>query len=301
MKLNLHIQKFIATLDNKGYSQCTQRNYRLRLTVFAKWLRGKKITKDSIDYFRFNLSTKGLSKSSVNTYFIAIRSFLTFMEKQNKPIFSKDRVELAKVPDRQINFLTSSQVRKMLNIIKPVKQNKKLKLIRARDRAILELLFSCGLRVSELCNLKREQINLNREEFTIIGKGGRSRLVFLSDTARFWLKKYLKLRQDKYTPLFITPKKGKVRGHQIDMARVNKIVDKYARKAEIPMKVTCHVLRHAFASDLLRNGANLRMVQELLGHKNISTTQIYTHITNVELKEGFQKYHSGNFDIKSST
>ena len=157
-------------------------------------------------------------------------------------------------------------------------------------KAILELFFSTGLRLSELCALNREQVYPDKSEFTIVGKGGKARLVFISDQAKFWLKQYLALRKDSNPALFIRLK-GK-NNERLGSRTVQRLVSERAQKAETPMNVTTHMLRHAFACDLLANGANLRLVQELLGHKNLATTQIYTHLTNLELKEGYFKFHS---------
>ncbi|HVZ59023.1 MAG TPA: tyrosine-type recombinase/integrase, partial [Patescibacteria group bacterium] len=168
-----------------------------------------------------------------------------------------------------------------------------------RDRAILELLFSTGLRVSELVSLNHEQINLDRREFGIIGKGKKSRIVFISQRSADWIARYLTARKDTYKPLFI-----RYSGPEIDLdegekmrltARsVERLVKKYVRLARLPVDATVHTLRHSFATDLLTNGADLRSVQEMLGHKNIATTQIYTHITNKQLREVHQSFHSGN-------
>ncbi len=293
--LDLQIQNFLIYLGNKGCSPYTQRNYRSCLTNFARWLKGKKITLEVIDYYRFYLVSTGMQKQTQKNYFIALRSFFTFLKRQGHEIIDKDLIDFPKVPEQEINFLTSSQVEDMLEKVVMVKKNKRKRFIRARDRAILELLFSTGLRVSELCNLDRKNVDLKTGEFTIIGKGGRSRLIFLSQRATYWLKRYLKLCKNRYTPLFVYRTNGKFRGRRMQTQAIENIVHKYALKAKIPMRVTAHLLRHAFACDLLRNGANLRLIQELLGHKSIATTQIYTHITNLELKEGYRKYHSGNF------
>ena len=168
-----------------------------------------------------------------------------------------------------------------------------------RDRAMLELLFSTGLRVSELVRLNHNQVNLDRKEFGVIGKGGRARLVFVSDRAKDWIKRYLEKRKDRFSPLFIRYS-GKVieenNGEKMRLTArsVERIVKKYVRIARLPVDATVHTLRHSFATDLLTNGADLRSVQEMLGHKNISTTQIYTHVTNRQLREVHESFHSGN-------
>ena len=168
-----------------------------------------------------------------------------------------------------------------------------------RDRTILELLFSTGLRVSELCKLNHAQINLERREFGVIGKGGRARVVFVSDRAADWIKRYMDKREDDYKPLFIRYSGSKSEENNGEKMRltprsVERIVKKYVRAAKIPVDATVHTLRHSFATDLLTNGADLRSVQEMLGHKNIATTQIYTHITNKQLHDVHKNFHSGN-------
>jgi site-specific recombinase XerD len=168
-----------------------------------------------------------------------------------------------------------------------------------RDRAILELLFSTGLRVSELTKLNHDQVNLERREFGVIGKGGKARLVFVSDRAADWIKMYLDKREDVFKPLFIRYSGRVVEDNggeemRLTVRSVERIVKKYVRKARIPVDATVHTLRHSFATDLLTNGADIRSVQEMLGHKNIATTQIYTHITNRQLHDVHKHFHSGN-------
>jgi site-specific recombinase XerD len=165
-----------------------------------------------------------------------------------------------------------------------------------RDKAILELLYSTGLRVSELVKLNRDRVNLKRREFGVIGKGRRPRMVFLSTRATEWLIRYLNRRQDYWKPLFIRYAKGKdnsAKGEKMRLTArsVQRIVKKYVKKAKLPIEATTHTLRHSFATDLLRSGADLRSVQELLGHKNVATTQIYTHVTNPQLKKVHEKFH----------
>jgi len=166
-----------------------------------------------------------------------------------------------------------------------------------RDRAILETLFSTGLRVSELCKLDINQINLKTKEFSVIGKGKRSRIVFLSEGAVLWIKKYLEKRADDYRPLFIRYSQGvdatqKGEKMRLTPRSVERMIEKYVARAGLPVKASAHTLRHSFATDLLQAGADLRSVQELLGHKNIGTTQIYTHVTNPRLREIHEKYHN---------
>jgi site-specific recombinase XerD len=201
-------------------------------------------------------------------------------------------VELGKFRDRSIKFLDRDQLDRLLNapeISTP---------FGLRDKAILETLFSTGLRVSELTRLNRDQINLERREFGVIGKGGHARVVFLSEDSADWLKRYLDSRTDNLRPVFIRHSGEKVtEGTDPEKARltprsVERMVDKYAKKIRLPFRIGPHVLRHSFATDLLINGADLRSVQELLGHKNVGTTQIYTHVTNKQLREVHEAFHS---------
>ena len=173
-------------------------------------------------------------------------------------------------------------------------------IIGVRDKAILEVLFSTGLRVSELVSLNREQVNMDAGEFGVIGKGGKARVVFLSKRAKEWLGKYFKMRNDPYRPLFIRYSGPKAKDglteekSRLSARSIERLIEKYRKKAGILFRIGPHILRHSFATDLLRQGADIRSVQDMLGHKNISTTQIYTHVTNIRLREVHEKYHSGN-------
>lgn len=245
------------------------------------------ITEEKIREFRLKISRSGEVKKSTQAYFIiAIRNFLKFLVKRGVDSVPPDRVELPKVPERQIRPLEYSDLERLLAAPK----GSGLKVL--RDKTILEVLFSTGLRVSELCALNKD-INTERGEFTVRGKGEKLRVVFLSDRAKKAIKDYLSKREDTEPALFMSMsagKKPKILGRIIPRA-VERLVDKYAREAGIPRRITPHQLRHQFATDLLLNGADLRSVQELLGHSNISTTQIYTHITNKELREVHQAFH----------
>lgn len=204
-----------------------------------------------------------------------------------------EKIELPKTESRSLKFLDRDQLERLL--AQPdVSTERGL-----RDKALMETLFSTGLRVSELCRLNRDQINLERGEFGVIGKGGRARVVFLSDRAIIWLEKYLAKRTDQSKALFIRYAGNAQAIQNLEKLRltsrsVQRILEKYVRAARLPVKATPHVLRHSFATDLLMNGADLRSVQELLGHKNVSTTQIYTHVTNAQLRDVHKAFHSGN-------
>ncbi|KKR94697.1 MAG: Recombinase [Candidatus Levybacteria bacterium GW2011_GWA2_41_15] len=242
---------------------------------------------------RENPRGQTLKRVTQNYYVIALRSFLRFLIKNDFKTLEPSKIDLPKTESRSLKVLDKDQVGRM-TIQCDTSREQGL-----RDRAILELLFSTGLRVSELVKLNREQMNLDRREFGVIGKGGRARVVFISDHAASSIKLYLDKREDIYKPLFIRYS-GAVsddnRGERMRLTSrsVERLVKKYVRAARLPVDATVHTLRHSFATDLLINGADLRSVQEMLGHKNISTTQIYTHITNRQLKEVHKSFHSGN-------
>jgi site-specific recombinase XerD len=234
-----------------------------------------------------------LSRATQAYHIIGLRSFLKYLIKRNIQTLAPEKVELPKIDSRSLKFLNSEQVARLLN--SPSIST----LGGLRDKAILEVLFSTGLRVSELVRLNRDEIDLERREFGVVGKGGRPRVVFLSKRAVKWLKRYLNERTDDWRPVFIQLRGSKDETNQGERMRlstrsVQRIVSKYARKARLPIKITPHGLRHSMATDLLMGGADVRVVQEMLGHKNIATTQIYTHVTNKQLKEAHEKYHSGN-------
>lgn len=287
------ITEYLDYLDvDKNRSPATRKNYERCLMRFANQGHIKNlsdITEKRIHDFRAYLAKPetGLKKRTQAYHVIVLRNFLKYLVRQKYKTVSPDRVELPKVPTRQVKIVEYADVERLLAAPKGTD-------LRAlRDRAILETLFSTGLRVSELCALDRF-INLQRGEISIRGKGEKVRVVFMSDRARESIKKYLDKRQDADPALFISISHGKnpkVLGRIIPRT-VQRLVNKYAREAGIPDKVTPHQLRHQFATDLLMNGADLRSVQELLGHSNISTTQIYTHITNKELKEVHKAFHA---------
>lgn len=255
------------------------------------------INPEIIRQFRVQLSRlpgqKGLGTMSRKTqgyHAIALRSFLRWLTKNDFDVMAADKIELPKISERQVKFLSGEQVERLLNA--PTLSN----LGGKRDKAILELLYSTGLRVSELCKLDRDMVNLERREFGIVGKGGRARVVFLSKRAADWIESYLAERDDHYTPLFIqhrgkpdpTSSNEKMR---LSCRSIQRMIKKYARKVKLPVDATPHVMRHSFATDLLMAGADIRSVQEMLGHKNIQTTQIYTHVTHKHLKDIHEAFH----------
>ena len=298
------VEQFFEYLQvEKGCSPLTIRNYRHYLNRLINWL-GKEgirqnlkdINPDVVRGYRVYLSNlpdrKGgtLSRRTQGYHVIALRSFLKWLLKNDQPVMAPDKIDLPKVAERQVKFLTGNMVDRLLNA--PTLSTIQGK----RDKAILEVLFSTGLRVSELVKLDRDKIDLDRREFGIIGKGGRARVVFLSVRSADWLNKYLNERQDKYQPVFIRHK-GKVEPTTPDEKMrltprsVQRMIKKYVRKIKLPVDATPHVLRHSFATDLLMAGADIRSVQEMLGHKNISTTQIYTHVTSKRLREIHEQFH----------
>lgn len=298
------IDGFLEYMEvEKGASPLTIRNYKHYLSRFVEWLSKENIRQklqdinpEIIRQYRVYLSRlsdgKGgtLSRRTQGYHVIAIRSFLRWLIKNDYDVMAPEKIDLPKTDDRQIKFLTGEQVDRLLNA--PLQE----KIQGKRDKAILETLYSTGLRVSELTSLDRDKVDLERREFGITGKGGRTRVVFLSKRAAEWIDKYLKVRDDNYKPLFIRHK-GKIGPNQTDEdmrlseRSVQRMIKKYGKKMKLPVDVTPHVLRHSFATDLLMAGADLRSVQEMLGHKNVSTTQIYTHVTNKQLKDVHEAFH----------
>lgn len=291
------LKEYLDYLEiDKNRSRNTRENYERYLRSFIDFAKIKKpedITVESIKEFRLGLARgeKELKKITQTYYAIAIRNFLKFMLKNDYEVLSPDKIELPKIARRQIDIIEYADLERFLSA---PPQNT---LRGLRDRAILEMLFSTGLRISELCNLDR-YINLERGELTVRGKGEKLRVVFLSDRAKAALKNYLDKRSDALDHLFISLSKQtsalkapKVLG-KITSRAIQRLVEFYRRKAGITKRITPHQIRHQFATDLLVNGADLRSVQELLGHSNISTTQVYTHITNKELKDIHQSFHA---------
>ena len=303
---------FLEYLEiEKGSAKRTIENYDHYLNRFVEYAKNQKtenaenITDNLIREFRLWLNRqpsgikaiKGkpvlvetLSKKTQNYYMIALRVFLRYLGKRDIKSFSADKIELAKIPERPIDLITPTELSRLLNA--PEGNDTKT----LRDKAILELLFSTGLRVSELCSLSRD-ISTEFDELSIRGKGGKVRVVFVSEEARVALKKYLDARKDMEEGLFVqieneikNNKKKEIK--HLTKRSIERIVKHYAIKAGISKKVTPHVIRHCFATDLLQNGADIRSVQIMLGHSNISTTQIYTHVTDKQLLDVHKKFHS---------
>jgi site-specific recombinase XerD len=304
--LDLLITEFLEYLEiEKGCSFLTTRVYRHYLDRFHNWLsenspttsRVEDIDLELIRRYRLylaHLRTRNgllLKRVSQSYHIIALRAFLRYLlVKRDIPTLSPDKIELPKQNTRSVNFLDAEQIERLLN--SPQISNE----IGLRDKAILETLFSTGLRVAELVKLDRDQIDLKRQEFGVKGKGNKLRVVFLSDTASQWIERYLQSRQDRFKPLFIrysgsvdAQKNGE--NMRLTARSIEKIVTKYAKRCGLPIKVSPHTLRHSFATDLLIGGADLRSVQEMLGHESIRTTQVYTHVTNRHLKEVHKAFH----------
>lgn len=291
----------------RGRALNTVRNYEHYLDVFFEFGKVKSasdITESLLREFRLYLNrakgarTKGqaggtMKKVTQNYYMIAIRSFLKFLRKRGINSVMPDVIELAKTGSRDIDHLSGGELKRFLDApMTPLPSAEDMPTA-LRDSALLELFFSTGLRLSELCSLNCD-LDLSRDEFSIRGKGDKVRVVFLSDKAREKIREYLKSRKDMLEPMFVnlSARKSKNNDGRLTPRSIQRIVKFYATKAGIYKKVTPHVLRHSFATDLLSNGADIRSVQMMLGHANISTTQIYTHVTDKQLREVHKKFHS---------
>ncbi len=282
------LEQYLDYLEiEKNRSRKTRENYGRYLFAFFEDQNIKKIsdiTAERVRNFRVHLSGKDLKKNTQGYYVIAIRNFLKYLIKQGYDVLPPDRIELPRVSRRDIEVLEYRELERLMQ----APEGNTLRAL--RDRAILETFFSTGLRLSELCSLKR-YIDIERGEVSVRGKGDKLRVVFLSDGARKAIKEYLAKRTDPEEALFISISKSGSAMKQITPRSVERLVDFYARAAGIPKKIHPHQLRHSFATDLLINGADLRSVQSLLGHANVATTQIYTHLTNKELREIHKAFH----------
>jgi integrase/recombinase XerD len=304
MALELHklTRQFLEDLEvGRGRSLKTVENYGHYLETFLNYSKinnPKDITDDVIREYRLWLNRREsgtviggrketLKKRTQNYYLIALRAFLKYLMKRDIPSLAPDRIELAKVPERSLDLITPNELERIM----AAPQGESVKAL--RDRAILELLFSTGLRVSELASLPRD-LDMSRDEFSVRGKGEKVRVVFLSNEAKEAVKKYLAKRADLEDAMFINVGRNKNDNEdkRLTPRSIERLVKHYALKAGISKKVTPHVIRHSFATDLLQNGADLRSVQMLLGHANIATTQIYTHVTDSHLKEVHKQFHN---------
>lgn len=296
---------FLESLEvERNVSPLTIRNYSHYLRKFIDWFTKKgyknlkQLNTDNLRKYRVYLARyeddrgRTLSKKTQSYYIIALRSWLKWLVKNDAPVLHPEKVDLPKGESTPMKFMMADKLERLL--VQPSLSSK----TGLRDKAVLEVLFSTGLRVSELVGLNRDQLDLDRREFGVIGKGRRPRVVFLSDRAAMWLKRWINSREDNWRPVFIrfAGKRPDLLEDGEDMRlttrSVQRLVDKYCRLAKLPIKLSPHGIRHSFATDLLANGAGLRDVQEMLGHKNIATTQIYTHVTRPQLRKIHKKYHS---------
>lgn len=308
-----HIPDFLDYCEvEKGLSPISTRNYHNFLKVFSNWLKDvqssslkpHELTPEHIWDYRLHLSRHKdasggfIKKSTQNYYLIAVRNLLNYFAARDVTSLPSEKIKLPKLTekDKKIKFLSFAQIEKLLNMPDTTT------LEGQRDRAILEVLFSTGLRVSELTSLNIRQFDLKNllankiedMELPVNGKGGSVRTVYFAPRALKWLTLYLKTRKDMCPALFINYKKGDDENeHRLTVRSVERLVKKYTMMAGLPVDATPHTLRHSFATDLLKQGADMRSVQELLGHKNIVTTQIYTHVTNPQLRDIHKKFHSG--------
>jgi site-specific recombinase XerD len=266
-----YLTRYFGQMGIKNVSDMTEQNIR----EFRLWLNRQPGTSGS------------MKRRTQNYYLIALRAFLKFLRKRDIPAISPEKIELAKLPERHLDLITPTELNRLLASTEGADEKS------LRDKAILELFFSTGLRVSELCSLDND-LDLSRDEFSVRGKGDKVRVVFLSGDAKSAVATYLKARKDMEQALFVSlgNKNTKSSPARLTPRSIERMIKTYAAKAGITKKVTPHVLRHSFATDLLSNGADIRSVQQLLGHASITTTQIYTHVTDSHLREVHKKFHS---------
>ncbi|KKS14780.1 MAG: Tyrosine recombinase XerD [candidate division WWE3 bacterium GW2011_GWC1_41_7] len=293
----------------KNLSQNTIKMYHFYLSDFANWsmkfLKIEKVTPDDLDNelvkkYRLDLnrrisfkSNEEFKRSTQKTFLVALRAFIKYLiVEEGLDVMSPEKILLGKVEDRIPKVLDDTQLKKLFEVQDLNKRSG------VRDRAILEMLFSTGLRVSELVKLDIGDVNLDSGEFSVLGKGRKVRIVYLSPSAKDWIRRYLSTRHDSFKPLFLRYSGKRMEEQDFDgeslrltVRSVQRLVKKYVLRAGIAVDATPHTLRHTFATGLLSEGADLRSVQELLGHSNVSTTQIYTHVTNKQLKDIHKKFH----------
>lgn len=298
------LQRFLVYLElEKNRSPKTLLNYQHYLHRFGQFFGKERNMEDlqllDIQQFRLMLNRlqderthRSVGIKTQNFHLIALRSFLKYVTKHDVKTLAPEKVELSKMAERTVEFLEQEELTRMFQAVDQKKKSG------ARNAAILHLLYSTGLRVSELTSLNRDSVDLKRREFMVRGKGRKHRIVFVSELACEALQKYINLRDDSFEPLFLSGGRGKSGGDilqgekkRLTPRSIQHLISKIARKAGIIKKVTPHTLRHSFATTLLRNGADIRSVQEMLGHASIMTTQIYTHITNSRLREIHEKFH----------
>lgn len=305
-----HIPSFLDYCEvEKGLAENTQKNYEQYLKIFERWLKKHgleallphELTSNHIWDYRLYLAREhksrngqSLGKKSQNYYLIALRAFLSYLTGRDIETLPSSKVSLAKQSsDQEISFLEVADVEKMLAMLDTAK------LPGLRDRAILELFFSSGMRIAELTALNQDQLSSLNDgktdktyELSITGKGSKVRTIFISPRAAGWLRQYLEKRHDVHKPLFINHRSKD--GGRLSERSIQKMISRAAMLAGLSKKVTPHTLRHTYATDLLGRGADLRSVQELLGHQNVATTQVYTHVTNKHLRDIHEKFHGGS-------
>lgn len=315
--IDKYIQDFLEYCEiEKNKSRLTIQNYHHYLVRFSAFCdehgieKPEQITLDTVRSYRLflnrltnELNGRPLKPITQNYHVIAVRAFLKYLAKRDIDTLSAEKIELAKSPSREVDVMNNDEVQR----IKDATKHEELEVARLRDKAILELLFSSGVRISELVQLKIKQLNFESGEFTVRGKGDKLRLVFMSPDAIKAIQLYLIKRHDNNPALFVSHSKiGNTIEKQIESVgnnardsvpgltarSVQRLVKKYAMLAGIMHKVTPHTFRHSFATDLLQNGADIRSVQTLLGHASITTTQIYTHVTNQQLRDVHKKFHN---------
>lgn len=292
-------REFLEYIEiERGRAVKTVENYDHYLTRFLDWAQitdASEITEQNVREFRLWLNRQpGTNKDSMkrrtqNYYLIALRAYLKYLRKRDVASLSPEKIELAKVPERHLDLISPTELNRLLEATDGSDERS------LRDKAILEMLFSTGLRVSELCSLDSD-LDLSRDDFSIRGKGDKVRVVFLSEAAKNAVRAYLKVRTDMEPALFVSAvRKAETKKRiptRLTPRAIELLIKTYAAKAGITKKVTPHVMRHSFATDLLNNGADIRSVQQLLGHASITTTQIYTHVTDAHLREVHKKFHS---------
>lgn len=298
------ILEYVEHLEvERGRSSKTAENYNHyleRLIEFAGTIDVADITAELVRKYRLwlnrytNDNGEQLSTITQAYHLIALRGFLGYCAKRDIDTLSPEKIELPKVTRKQVTFLTADEVQSLIEATTETDGVASL-----RDRAIIELLFSSGLRVSELTSLDRDHINTKRREFTVRGKGQKDRAVFISQRAADIIEAYLEARDDSLPPLFLNHSRNNQTSTTGDYRRlssrsIQRMINKYARLAGITKHVTPHTMRHSYATDLLMNGADIRSVQAMLGHADIGTTQVYTHVTDQHLREAYEKFHSGN-------
>ena len=297
-------RQFLEHIEiERGRAVKTVENYDRYLSRYFEQMKIEEtgaITEQNVREFRIWLNRQPGSKDASmkrrtqNYYMIALRAFLKFLRKRDIEAISPEKIELAKLPERQLDLITRAELERLLRAPREAaakEENLHKKRAFLRDAAILEMLFSTGLRVSELCGLDSD-IDLTRDELSVRGKGEKVRVVFLSSAAKEAVREYLRARDDMEEALFVDGRPNKL--HRIAPRDVQRHLKKYVARAGITSAVTPHTLRHAFATDLLSNGADIRSVQQLLGHASINTTQIYTHVTDAHLREVHKRFHSRN-------